>query len=153
MAHILLFHFLLIAIQNKGIQFPTMKILAYIEKNTSPSQRLESALKSAATDAEFIIVRSITDLKNRLGIFPSFKPSIIVLLAENIGKLRKLFDLQSLFHDVRIILILQDDALHTLALANQLYPRFVSFTDSDFSDVRLVIEKMIRMTAIERGVE
>jgi hypothetical protein len=129
-----------------------MKILNFIEKDTNTGKRFERAMKSTPLDAEYTIVRTFTDLNNQMRRSPLPKPSIIVLLVENFRKLRKLFDMRSLFQGIRIILILPDDDRQTLALGHRFHPRYVSYMDSDFSDVRMVLEKMIRTTVIKRGM-
>ncbi|MGD9158374.1 MAG: hypothetical protein PVG39_08220 [Desulfobacteraceae bacterium] len=121
-----------------------MKILVYIEKGTDAGKRLEKAIEMMSSNTEMTIVNTITAIKRELRVprIPP-KPAVIVLLAEDIRRLNDLFAMRVLFQDIRIILILPDDKEETLAIGYQLYPRYLSYTHSDFSDVKMVMEKMI----------
>lgn len=128
-----------------------MKILTYIPEHTDAGERFQKALEAMPPKAELIIVHTLKILEKQLCIPQISKPAIIILLAENTMMLRSLFDMKSLFQDIDIILILPDEAEETLCLGHQLYPRYISFKNSDFSDVLMVMKKMVQTKAINHG--
>ena len=54
----------------------------------------------------------------------------------------RIYALKDLFDGIRKIIILPDGEQVTISLAHKLYPRFLSYIDSDFSDVAAVLKKM-----------
>ena len=52
--------------------------------------------------------------------------------------------IRDLLADIPVILILPDRKKETIHLGHKLCPRFLSYTDSNFSDVALVLSKMMR---------
>ncbi len=121
--------------------FREMKILLYVKKGTDAGKRLEKAMELISLKAELTIVRTVRALIRELRILWTPKPSILILFSEDRCDLDELFSMKVFFQDIRIILILPDNDRETLALGYQLYPRFISYADSDFADVKLVVEK------------
>ncbi len=88
------------------------------------------------------ICRTIIGLSRSLRQ-PSFESLIAVLLASNFDDLKNLVAIGDLLSGIPLILILPDRQDQTISKGHKLYPRFVSYADSDFSDVGLVLNKMI----------
>jgi len=57
--------------------------------------------------------------------------------------LLKILRIRDLLADVRIVLILPDRRKETIAAGYKLYPRFLTFMDSDPRELAAVLEKMI----------
>jgi hypothetical protein len=47
---------------------------------------------------------------------------------------------------VRLVLVLPDEEDETIALAHGLRPRFVTYADGDYSELREVLQKMLKKT-------
>ncbi len=84
---------------------------------------------------------TISDLKESL-TRPGNNQDIIVLLANDREDLWNLIAIKKILFDYRTILILPDRAKVTISLGHKLYPRFLGYADSEFSDVLLVLDKM-----------
>lgn len=67
----------------------------------------------------------------------------LLLIISCAGELHRLTAMGELIQDCRSILVLPDQKQDTVAAGHRLYPRFISYQDSDFSDVRCVLETMI----------
>jgi hypothetical protein len=69
--------------------------------------------------------------------------AVTVLLIANREELENIVQYADLLCDQKIILILPDRAQETLSMGHTLYPRFISYTDSDLQDVTSVLHKLI----------
>ena len=59
-------------------------------------------------------------------------------------ELEKILTLQDLLSDIRIILILPDRTPNTISKAHKLAPRFLTYLDSDFGEIKAVLHKMLK---------
>ena len=73
---------------------------------------------------------------------PSGNEDIALLLASTRDDLNEFVACGHLLSNLRLILILPDGKKETIAQGHLLRPRFISYGDSDFSDVALVLQKM-----------
>ena len=65
-------------------------------------------------------------------------------MAANKKQLSDLLLIKEELRNLKIILILPDSKSDTISGGHELYPRFVSYIDSDFKEVGAVLEKMIK---------
>jgi hypothetical protein len=72
---------------------------------------------------------------------PIHETDVMILVADK-KVLSRLLPVRQLLIHHRIILILSDGDEETLTQAHKLYPRFISYADSDFRDVSVVLTKM-----------
>lgn len=84
----------------------------------------------------------IDDLTNRLHR-PAGDPTIAVLLAAGRKDLDELLAIRDLLDRARIILILPDRNKDTINKGHTLFPRFLTYVDSNFDWVTAVLEKML----------
>jgi len=89
------------------------------------------------------VYRTIDSLSRRLHRSP-FEGSIAVLFAATREELSGLLSIRELLLDLRIILILPDRKKDTIAVGHKLYPRFLTYVDSDFKNLAAVLEKMLK---------
>ncbi len=68
----------------------------------------------------------------------------MVLFAETDEDFSDFFLIQELLMDLNIIFIVPDRAPETLSKAHRFFPRYVTSTENDFDDVKMVLERMIR---------
>ena len=68
---------------------------------------------------------------------------VAVVFASNRQDLINLQGMRELISDLRIIMILPDSDEESVKIGHSFYPRFISFTDSNFEDVAAVLLKII----------
>lgn len=98
------------------------KILGY------PSQRTE-------------ICKTISSLSSRL-CQPKYDLDVAVFVSASKDELEALLSINNLIDDLPIILVLPDQDCETVSRGHILRPRFLTYLDSDFSDIVAVLEKM-----------
>jgi hypothetical protein len=74
---------------------------------------------------------------------PGSSNTITVLLIADRRELENIVQYSELFCDQKIILVLPDRAKETVTMGHALYPRYISYTDSDLKDVTSVLHKLI----------
>ncbi|MCP4118100.1 MAG: hypothetical protein GY737_22400 [Desulfobacteraceae bacterium] len=74
---------------------------------------------------------------------PSHGISIAILIAGTLGELKELISMEDLLENIRVILVLPDRTPATLCLGVGLKTSFLTFSDSDFTDVSSVLAKIL----------
>ena len=120
-----------------------MKILLYMKRNSAPADQLQTGIAMIAPHDSLEIVRTIEDLP-RSFMQPENKPAIAIIMVADRHELLEILAVYQFLDGTRIILILPDNGEDLFTLGCKLYPRFVSFTGSDFKDVSAVVEKMMK---------
>lgn len=122
-----------------------MKVLLYPGEDTGVEERLRHVVGGVtAAEAEIEICRDLPGLGRRVQL-RKCDLSVVVLCATTAEEFGKVLTLRSVLQDLRLILILPDRESKTISQALSLRPRFMSFTDTDFSDVRAVLAKMLKI--------
>jgi len=119
-----------------------MKLVFFANKNLSVGKQLWELNNRLEPQYRGTFHETINELTKSL-IQPKDDLNIVVLLATSREDLRDLIAIEKLLSDFRIILILPDRYKVTISMGHKLYPRFLSYADSDFNDVALVLNKMI----------
>ena len=119
-----------------------MAILVYYTDNQDAGETLRQVIEKSVQDEKIEVYREIGALSERLRR-PSFDLSVAVLFCCSKNDLLEVLTLQNLLKDVRVILILPDDDVDTLAKGHALGPRFLSYRDGGFQDVAGVLSRMI----------
>ena len=119
-----------------------MNILFYGSTGNTAAKKLLKTICMQVPPVKIEKYNEIDSLSERLRQF-SKTPPIIVILITNLQELSALIAVQSLLSDIRIIIILPDRKKDTVAKGFKLYPRFVSYADSDFTDIAAVLAKML----------
>ena len=118
-----------------------MIVILYTSHWEEPAERLQRLIQSSFPVEGIEIYRTLASFLHRLQNPPDL-PFVIVLLA---GERNELSDFRSINHllgGTRLILVLPDQAEETLRTAHRLRPRYLTYADSDFSDLAQVIKKM-----------
>ena len=111
-----------------------------------PAQRVGSRLKKnieAVVMADNITLVQDAEKLDRILRKPLNNVDAAVLLNVSEENLLDILPLRDSLLRIPVILILSDQKSQTLAKGHTLRPRFISYTDSDFTDVRAVLEKLI----------
>lgn len=69
---------------------------------------------------------------------------VMILLAPDDEILDQLALMKSQMYDLPIILILWDSKRETILKGHQFYPRFITFMDSDYSDLTHALKRLIK---------
>jgi hypothetical protein len=119
-----------------------MNLILYTKKTESSGTKLRIVFESLVSKNEIELYHSTESLRNRL-LRTSYQDGIVVLVAEKRQELSELLSILHLFRKVRIILILPDRKPETIKIGYKLEPRFLSFVDPGFAEVKAVLKKMI----------
>jgi hypothetical protein len=126
-----------------------MKILIYASRHHGASQHLLASVRNLRDSHHCDCVHYdelpclINALRHsRIGI------RMAVLFPSNHNELARLVALKHLLFDLQIILILPNGKSRTLSHGHALRPRFISYADSDFSDVAAVSDKLAARLAV-----
>jgi len=68
---------------------------------------------------------------------------LMILAMGNREILNHLLLMRGQMYDLPVVLILNDAAKETMLKAHKFYPRFITFTGSDYSDLSLALQNMI----------
>jgi hypothetical protein len=118
-----------------------VNLLFYTRQWGEPAERLERLIQSSLPGDGVEIYRTIGSFLNRLQHPPEI-PFVIVLLVAGKEELSNLYTFHLFFEGRRLILVLPDQAEETLKAAHRLRPRYITYTDNDFSDLAGVIQRM-----------
>ncbi len=117
-----------------------MNLLLYISSENHSAIRLRARLSDVSgmnpeifTDIDMLIARLKKMDTDR---------TVLVFQAHDLKDLLHLRSVQEMMADVRLILILPDWEKNTLSRAHSLFPRFLTDSESDFSDVSAVLNKI-----------
>jgi hypothetical protein len=118
-----------------------MPLLFYADKGEKNSQRLEAAVHKIIPEDRIEHFKSLKNFRERLRK-PVEPDSIAVLLASNRKELQQMQLLRGLLTEIYVVLVLPDLQKPTIKNAHHLLPRFLSQKDSNFEDLKKVINKM-----------
>jgi hypothetical protein len=118
-----------------------MDLLVYLPAGDEAGQRLQSLVGALEWPGTIEIFKTVPKLSSRLR-HPTFEETIALFLAADQRDLRDLAALDPLLKGCRLILILPDGEVGTIALAHSLRPRFVFHREGDFTSVAAVLRKM-----------
>jgi hypothetical protein len=129
-----------------------MNLLVYIPGNDEPEKRLQKMLLKIVDWDNLKIFRTFQELVS--GLHLSLDPTkIVLLLASTIQDLKDLLYIQDLLTPFWLILIIPDRKKATTAKGHLLRPRFLSYRDSNFLDVALVLQKKIKHFKEKKNME
>ncbi len=121
-----------------------MIVLLYTAQANTIGRKLQKIVTTLAPKEQIEHCQSIEALSQRLSR-PLGKEFVGVFLTINHQELSDLLSLRNLLIDGRFILILPDSKKDTVTRGHTLYPRFVSYVDSNLKDVAAVLGKMLEV--------
>jgi len=119
-----------------------INILIYAASADMAGKNLKGLLKTLAVKNQSETYLAIEALIKRLRK-PLGQNFIGILIPGDQRELSNLISIRHLFRDIRIILVLPDNEEATISKGHCLRPRFLTYADSNFSDVIAVIENMM----------
>jgi hypothetical protein len=118
-----------------------MQLLFYSSRIDQDAKRLEAAVHRVIPEGRIETFKKLDDFRKRLHM-PVEPDSTAVLLASNREELKRMQRLRALLPEIYIILVLPDLERSTVQLAHRLLPRFLSQKESDFADLKVVLNRM-----------
>jgi hypothetical protein len=118
-----------------------MQLLFYSPGDDQNEKRLEAAVQKAVPGSQIELFKSLDAFRERLRR-PIEPDSIAVLSASNREELLRMQRLRGLLTEIYVILVIPDRKDNTIRLAHLLLPRFLSQKESDFTDLKIVLNKM-----------
>ena len=117
------------------------KVIYYASTNALTGRKLLRVMEMLFPQEHIEVFDSIPVLKQRLHQ-PLTDPLIFVLLTSTREELLELTGLSDALAGRKVIMVLPDNDSESIARGHSLRPRFVSFADSDFLDLLVVLGKM-----------
>ena len=121
-----------------------MASIIYIPSENDHERRFLALLEMAIPKKKFEICHSVGELSARLGM-PFSNVKVAVLFAVTRTEIMQILTLGDLMADVKSIIILADDDRDTMMKAHTLRPRYITWLDSDFSNVVSVLRNMVAL--------
>jgi hypothetical protein len=119
-----------------------MASIIYIPSENDHERRFLALLEMTIPNKKFEICHSIGEMSARLGM-PFSNVKVAVLFALSRAEIMRVMSLGNLMDDVKSILILEDDDRDMIMKAHTLRPRYITWLDSDFSNVVSVLKNMV----------
>jgi len=118
-----------------------MQLLFYSSGDDQAEKRLEAAVHKVIPESKIELFKRLDDLRERLRM-PVEPDSIAVLSASNREELQQMQVLCRLLIEIYVVLVIPDRKKSTIELAHLLLPRFLSRISSNFTDLKIVLNKM-----------
>ena len=120
-----------------------LKVILYSSNLNGAAARLGTVISSVAAQHAIRLCRTVESLRSELCLSGS-NEAVAVLLASGEQDLAGIISIRNILINARVIIILPDGRRDTMARAHSIYPRFVSYMDSDFSDVGTVLDTILK---------
>ena len=118
-----------------------MQLLFYSSGNDQNKKRLEAVVHQVIPESQLELFKRLDDFRDRLRR-PVEPDSIAVLSASNREELQRMQLLRGLLTEIYVVLVIPDRKKKTIELAHLLLPRFISQKESDFTDLKTILNKM-----------
>lgn len=126
-----------------------MKIFCYSNRQTR-AKALAKGIGPLTGSEDLLVCTGLQELSKEL-VRPGHGIRIGVLAMEDGREIIELFGLKSILHDIRLIILLEEESQETVALAHQLKPRYLGPRDQSLDEVKGVLRSMIdRMGQLDR---
>ncbi len=129
-----------------------MPWLLYLSDENAHKDRLLKVLDASVPKSNVEICRSLQDLSKRLRR-PYLDFRVIVYCIENKEELKEILYLGYFLTDMKIILVLPNKNEDTGAMGFKLLPRFVTWIDSDLSDLGAVLKRMLDLYDVSSAAD
>lgn len=121
-----------------------MAVLLYLPEKKEAGARLYKIVKHVLEGQKIKVCKTVKDLQSCLTQkIAHFRIAVLYLETR-----RDILDIQSLsdyLGDMKLILVLPDGDPLTISQAHLLRPRFITYKDDPFDDLRIVLAKMTEL--------
>ena len=124
----------------------TVELLVYNENKNTEKNKLWREINNLSLENPPFACQTLRDLTERL-INRKGQRTVCLLALDSHEKLNEILNLngRDLFRDVRVIMIIPNDDHEFLINAFSLHPRYLTFKDSDYSDISKVLIKTMEL--------
>ncbi|MCP3875379.1 MAG: hypothetical protein GY699_19770 [Desulfobacteraceae bacterium] len=119
-----------------------VKLIIYTEGGKKYQKKILPFINNLIPEKKIVTYSTIQGLEADLRVWDS-SHKIFLFYVTSEKEIINSLALKSLLKDHSIILILPDSKCDLITKAIKLYPRYISYATNDFTDVNLVLEKMI----------
>jgi type III secretion system FlhB-like substrate exporter len=121
-----------------------MSVIYYSSNDNETALRLQEIIEAATQEENIEIYQSMEGLSKRLRQ-PDLENNIAVVLISAMAEIFQICSIKRLSNDIRVILILPDRSPEVISAGYKLHPRFISYADSDFKEVAIVLRRMLKL--------
>jgi hypothetical protein len=118
-----------------------MRMFYYSSRDNPHTKRLKAVIRAVIPHDRIESFACLPDFEKRLRI-PVEPDSIAVLSIDSRKELVQMQKLREMLTEIYILMIIPDREKRTFELAHILLPRFLSQKESDFVNLRFVLNKM-----------
>jgi hypothetical protein len=118
-----------------------MSLLLYASTGTKITQQLKEVIKGVVPEGELEVFHALEIFKHRIRQ-PRRTQNIVIFCPSSKKELNEILMIQDLLADLPILLVLPDRDMATISKAHMLGPRFLTYADSNFSDLKAVLTKI-----------
>lgn len=126
----------------------SVKVLYYSSLKARACKKVVETILTVIHRDSLKIYRTLRTLSERL-LEPMGDLSVAVLCISSQEEFSSLLTIKDLLKDMRIILILPDREKTTISKGHRLGARFLSYKDSDFSDLAAVLHHIVEKLDME----
>lgn len=119
-----------------------MSLIFFQPSENGMGDRLRKILETVVPKDRIEMHRTMDDLCERLQK-PICHAKVAVLVAATKKDMGRLLHLRDLLAELKLVLVLPDDSAEMVAEAHALSPRYITWADSDFSDIASVLRRLI----------
>lgn len=120
-----------------------MKILFYSPSENESGDRLMQTVDEVVPGAKVEALRQVNGLIQRLRM-PSADLEMLIFMPANRHELFAVSSLLTEMRNIRLVLVLPDRENETIAMAHSLRPRYLTYSNGDYSELREVLKKMLK---------
>jgi len=120
-----------------------MQILFYSPSGNESGDRLKQTLDEVMPGGRVEAFRHVNGLIQRLRM-PSPDLELLIFMPANRHELFAASALLAEMRDLKVVLVLPDREDETIAIAHRLRPRFLTYANGDYTEVREVLRKMLK---------
>ena len=130
-----------------------MKVLIYAKNKTEPLELLQRVINKVIPHNDLKKITTINALCQQLknSTITKNNETITILLIDDQYELQELMKMRDQLTETKIILILPDKNPVTVKLGHALFPRYLDFTDSNFSEIGSVLIKIKQTDSVRIG--
>jgi hypothetical protein len=118
-----------------------MSVIYFNSVNNDFSERLQKVLEETVSERKIERCHSMERFTGML-CRSNRGQTIVILLITAITEFYEIFSIRALLKDIRVILILPDRTSEVVSAGYKVHPRYISFIDSDLSELAGVLKKM-----------
>lgn len=118
-----------------------MDIVLFSADRKAISTKIQKAFKGLCAGGTMSALTTYEELKSRLEQ-PETQTTVVLLLINNRDELEQILLLEERLGKYQIVLMLPDRDPETLSLAYKLRPRFISYHDKGYAEVKAVVKNI-----------